>query len=754
MSPRRAPRARDLPRSSPRACCALPALAGCSSERRGGQAARGPGHRARRPGPGRRRRHPALGRGRRCPRPSTPSSRTPTRPRRRVARRVLPSMFRLDAQGRPQRNADYPGVREGRRHRAQAGRALQAQPAGACGATAARSAPPTSPPSGAPCPARTARTGRPATPATTASRRSSAARTTCEVRVTFARPYADWRSLFSPLYPKDVMGTPDAFNDGARRKLKVTAGPFAAAAGRHARTAQVTLVRNPRWWGRPAKLDKMVPAAPCRATSGPRRWPRARSTSPRSTRPTPGRIASRPRQGHAAARHQAQRPPQAAPWASRRPDEEAAKKAAQGGRQVRPSRRAARLRRPQVPGARLHPARPQRLRRARSPTSGCGAPWPAPSTARSWPRPSSSRSACPPCRSAATSRWPGRPRTPTTAARSATRTPPRRRRCSPTRAGCRGGPRQGAEGEGREGRRRQRARRPTTRTSPRAVDDGHVHRRRGRQERGHQERRHQARGQQEQGPAGTGTTRTPRTTRRSTRTRRAARGAAKHLADGGQYAEQQAKQGGAPGAYAPKGTAAPAGAAAGTLAKDGKPLTLRFVLPSGAGSESLRTVADRISPDAGAGRHHARRSRRSPTTATSRTTSRPASTTSPCTPGPPPPSRPPTPARSSPSRSRPPTARWTSSRTTPASAPTRSTSSSTRRSPSWTSDDDRALIRKADARIWAAAGSIPLYQRPQLTAARKNVVERGRLRLPDPGLRGHGLPEEGREAFGEPASKG
>ncbi|HZX39345.1 MAG TPA: ABC transporter substrate-binding protein, partial [Streptomyces sp.] len=32
-----------------------------------------------------------------------------------------------------------------------------------------------------------------------------------EVRVTFTKPYADWRSLFSPLYPKDVMGTPEAF---------------------------------------------------------------------------------------------------------------------------------------------------------------------------------------------------------------------------------------------------------------------------------------------------------------------------------------------------------------------------------------------------------------------------------------------------------------------------------------------------------------------------------------------------------------
>jgi peptide/nickel transport system substrate-binding protein len=37
----------------------------------------------------------------------------------------------------------------------------------------------------------------------------------------------------------------------------------------------------------------------------------------------------------------------------------------------------------------------------------------------------------------------------------------------------------------------------------------------------------------------------------------------------------------------------------------------------------------------------------------------------------------------------------------------------------------RSLIRKADSRIWAAAGSIPLYQRPQLTAAKKDVVNAG-----------------------------
>ncbi|MEU3857772.1 ABC transporter family substrate-binding protein [Streptomyces sp. NPDC028722] len=78
-----------------------------------------------------------------------------------------------------------------------------------------------------------------------------------QVRVTFSRPYADWKSLFSPLYPKDVMGTPDAFNDGARRKLKVTAGPFRVE---KVDTAEkdVVLARNPRWWGKPAKLNQIV----------------------------------------------------------------------------------------------------------------------------------------------------------------------------------------------------------------------------------------------------------------------------------------------------------------------------------------------------------------------------------------------------------------------------------------------------------------------------------------------------------------
>ncbi|UYQ64198.1 ABC transporter family substrate-binding protein [Streptomyces peucetius] len=78
-----------------------------------------------------------------------------------------------------------------------------------------------------------------------------------EVKVTFTKPYADWRSLFTPLYPKDVTGTPDSFNDGARTELKATAGPFRIS-GIDREAATTTLVRNPRWWGDRPKLDKLV----------------------------------------------------------------------------------------------------------------------------------------------------------------------------------------------------------------------------------------------------------------------------------------------------------------------------------------------------------------------------------------------------------------------------------------------------------------------------------------------------------------
>ncbi|MFC5030248.1 ABC transporter family substrate-binding protein [Streptomyces sp. DSM 41987] len=78
-----------------------------------------------------------------------------------------------------------------------------------------------------------------------------------EVKVTFATPYADWRSLFTPLYPKAVTGSPDAFNEGARSALTAVAGPFRIKDVNRTGGA-VTLVRNPAWWGQRAKLDQLV----------------------------------------------------------------------------------------------------------------------------------------------------------------------------------------------------------------------------------------------------------------------------------------------------------------------------------------------------------------------------------------------------------------------------------------------------------------------------------------------------------------
>ncbi|MCX4983228.1 ABC transporter family substrate-binding protein [Streptomyces sp. NBC_00572] len=85
-----------------------------------------------------------------------------------------------------------------------------------------------------------------------------------EVRVTFSKPYADWQSLFTPLYPKQVMGSPNSFNDGARASLKATAGPFLLKTIDR-KNGDVTLARNPRWWGQPAKLDSVVLKAVPRA---------------------------------------------------------------------------------------------------------------------------------------------------------------------------------------------------------------------------------------------------------------------------------------------------------------------------------------------------------------------------------------------------------------------------------------------------------------------------------------------------------
>ncbi|MDQ1516708.1 MAG: glutathione transport system substrate-binding protein [Actinomycetota bacterium] len=78
-----------------------------------------------------------------------------------------------------------------------------------------------------------------------------------EVVVTFRRPYADWKALFSPLYPASTNNDPAVFNDGWRARPLTTAGPFRfESLDQTAKT--ISLVRNPKWWANRPKLDRIV----------------------------------------------------------------------------------------------------------------------------------------------------------------------------------------------------------------------------------------------------------------------------------------------------------------------------------------------------------------------------------------------------------------------------------------------------------------------------------------------------------------
>lgn len=77
-----------------------------------------------------------------------------------------------------------------------------------------------------------------------------------EVVVTFARPYADWQAVFEAIYPAATNRDPTLFNDGWRQPL-TTAGPFKFE-GINQTAKTITLVRNEKWWGEPAKLDRIV----------------------------------------------------------------------------------------------------------------------------------------------------------------------------------------------------------------------------------------------------------------------------------------------------------------------------------------------------------------------------------------------------------------------------------------------------------------------------------------------------------------
>ncbi|MGE3957066.1 MAG: ABC transporter family substrate-binding protein [Vicinamibacterales bacterium] len=78
-----------------------------------------------------------------------------------------------------------------------------------------------------------------------------------EVVVTFRNHYADWTGVFSYIYPASTNRDPAIFNQGWKDRPLTTAGPFKLGSI-DATAKTVTLVRNERWWGNPAKLDRIV----------------------------------------------------------------------------------------------------------------------------------------------------------------------------------------------------------------------------------------------------------------------------------------------------------------------------------------------------------------------------------------------------------------------------------------------------------------------------------------------------------------
>ena len=81
-----------------------------------------------------------------------------------------------------------------------------------------------------------------------------------EVIATFDKPFADWMSLWSPLYPAKYQDSPEHFNKGYLNKIPLTSGPFKVdKIDKSAKT--VTMVADPNWWGAKPKLDRIITRA-------------------------------------------------------------------------------------------------------------------------------------------------------------------------------------------------------------------------------------------------------------------------------------------------------------------------------------------------------------------------------------------------------------------------------------------------------------------------------------------------------------
>ncbi|MFF4956887.1 ABC transporter family substrate-binding protein [Streptomyces sp. NPDC001222] len=535
-----------------------------------------------------------------------------------------------------------------------------------------------------------------------------------EVKVTFAKPYADWRSLFSPLYPKDVMGTPGSFNDGARGGLKVTSGPFGIqSVDRDHGT--VTLSRNPRWWGRPAKLSEIdlvaVPRDQRAAALADGKLDMAEVDPEEADRIT---LAARdkggtPRQGSS---------PGTEPSGSASPGTESSGSASPGTESsgsaspgTEPSGSAS-------PGAAgpynqqtlngfvlrrsLEPAYAQlALNGGRGPLSDERV---RRAVARSLDRTQLAGLVLKPL---------GLPAVPVGSHLALA------------------GQDAYADGSGAIGNQ------DTKEAQKLLAEAGWVNGSVKAKAAGSE-------GDKNSGDAGRtrGAGSTAGTDRRG---------------DSGEddkprhLVREPAQQGGPPpGAYAPKGTAAPAGAAAGVLAKNGKPLQLKFVLPSGPGSRSLQTVGDRIArmldkigirteitkvPDDAFFKDHVASGDYDlalyswPATAFPATDDRPIY-----------------------------------AKPVPAADGSLSVEQNYTRVGTDQVDqlfdqaiatldegEERDLVRKADAHIWAAAGSIPLYQRPQLTVTRADLANAGAFGFQTPVYEDMGFLKKGGKPSASPS---
>ncbi|MEV5530710.1 ABC transporter family substrate-binding protein [Streptomyces prunicolor] len=646
----------------------------------------------------------------------------------RVAQAVLPAMFRLDAQGRPQRDADF----------LESAKVVDTEPKqvvlykldqravwsdgreiGAADFAAQWRA--LSGKDSAYWTARNAGYDR--------IEKIERGSNNLEVKVTFSRPYADWKALFSPLYPKDVMGTPDAFNDGARRKLKVTAGAFGVQKIDR-KDKEIVLARNPHWWGRPAKLSEIVlHAVPLdkRAAALADGTVDLAEIDPADA----SRIAlagrakgtNTPLQGASAS---------ASPTAKDENKNESRQKKKLSKKQRKAlakylrqqdELRAFTVRRSFEPAytqlalnGSEGPLADERVRRA---------------VARALDRTALAKVVLQPL---------GLPAVPvgshlalsgqaayadnsgalgdhdTSEAQALL-----------TDAGwVAGGPLKdkGEKAAGAEGKKGKKS--DDEADSEGGSDGQYIVGEDNKDPQDHTKKHEKASGHG--GDEGS-----------------------KHLADGKQYDGRKVKQGGAPGAYAPKGTAAPAGAKTGVLAKNGKPLTLRFVLPSGTGSESLGAVADNISrmlekvgirteitkvSDDSYFKDHIASGQYDlalyswPASAFPATDARPIFAK-------------PVPAADGSLNVEQNYTRVGTDQVDQLFDQAASTLDE---------DESAALVRKADARIWAAAGSIPLYQRPQLTAARRTVVNAGSFGFQTPVYEDMGFLKKGAKVSPSPSS--